>query len=163
MPCACFNTRNTISTCQSELQCEGFIYMCKSGGKNGGKRKDKWRTRNESQRRYEERTVRVGVGSGMVARVTVRVVTPYVNPPIWSILQSKRIGFLWRWISSAGRLSLCLYLSSPQSNHCTFAHAFFPSSSFLCFHVWLVTWLDFSSFLLSSLGFLLLCLPSVLL
>lgn len=42
----------------------------------------------------------------MVARVTVRVLTPYVNPAIWSILQSKRIGFLWRWISSAGKLSL---------------------------------------------------------
>lgn len=42
--------------------------------------------------------------SGVVARVTVRVVTPHVNPAICSILQSKRIRFLWRWISSAGEL-----------------------------------------------------------
>lgn len=59
----------------------------------------------------KRRRVRVGIGSGMVARVTVRVVTPYVNPSIWSILQSKRIGFLWRWFSSAGKLSLSLLLS----------------------------------------------------
>lgn len=49
-----------------------------------------------------------GEARGTVARVTVRVVTPYVNLAIWSILRSKRIGFLWRWISSAGKLSLHL-------------------------------------------------------
>ncbi len=82
-------------------------------------------TRYESQRRCEEWSVRVGMGREMVARVTVRVVTSYVNLPIWSILQSKRIGFLWRWISSAGKLSLCLYLSPPSSTYCTSHSGFF--------------------------------------
>lgn len=74
------------------------------GGKN---------SEGHGQQRYEEESVRVGMGSEMVARVTVRVATPYVNPPIWSILQSKRIGFLWRWISSAGKLSLPSSLHPP--------------------------------------------------
>lgn len=108
----------------------------------------KGKTRYESQRRYEERSMRFAVGIGMVARVTVKVVTPYVNPSIWSILQSKRIGFLWRWIASAGKL----FLSASSSLHlfdCTSCSALF---SFLCFQP------------LSSLPFLLLlCQPRILL
>lgn len=72
------------------------------------RRWEQWRTRYKSQRRYEETSTKAEMGSGMVARVTVRVLTPYVNLAIWSILQSKRIGFLWRWISSAGKLSLSI-------------------------------------------------------
>ena len=35
----------------------------------------------------------------------------YVNPSIWSILQCKRIGFLWRWISFAGTLSFAVSIT----------------------------------------------------
>lgn len=61
------------------------------------------------------------MGARMVARVTVRVVTSDINPSIWSILQNKRIGFLWKWISFAG--TLCLYLS-PLSSMCCNDHTF---------------------------------------
>lgn len=48
------------------------------------------------------------VETSIVATVTVWVATPYVNLSIWSILQRKRIRFLWRLISFAGTLSLSL-------------------------------------------------------
>lgn len=66
----------------------------------------------------------------MVARVTVRVVTSDVNPSIWSILQNKRIGFLWKWISFAG--TLCLYLS-PLPSMCCMITLFLHVSS--CFFI----------------------------
>lgn len=72
----------------------------------------------------------VWMGSGVVSRVTVGVATPYVNPTIRSILQSKRIGFLWRWIPSA----LCLHLS--LSLHLTRPIvADRPPRPFLSFHL----------------------------
>lgn len=75
------------------------------------------------------------MGARVVARVTVRVVTSDVNPSIWSILQNKRIGFLWKWISFAG--TLCLYLSPLPSMCCMITLFLHVSSCFLSgvFHI----------------------------
>lgn len=82
-----------IHTIQPAYGSELQVYI------NAGEVRTVKRRRYERQRRYEQDTVRLE--TWMVARVTVRVATLYVNPSIWSILQSKRIGFLWRWISFA--------------------------------------------------------------
>lgn len=91
--------------------CVCVSYKC---GKTGEVLEETWAAKkSEGQDMRAEGGIKRRVGCRMVARVTVRVATPYVNPPIWSILQSKRIGFLWRWISSAGKLFLPLSLSPP--------------------------------------------------
>ena len=90
--------------------CVCVTYKC---GKTGEVLEETWAAKkSEGQDTRAEGGIKRRVGCRMVARVTVRVATPYVNPPIWSILQSKRIGFLWRWISSAGKLFLSLSLLS---------------------------------------------------
>lgn len=112
-PVPSFIICNTISTRQREMPCVCVCvsYKC---GKTGEVLEETWAAKkSEGQDMRAEGGIKRRVGCRMVARVTVRVATPYVNPPIWSILQSKRIGFLWRWISSAGKLFLPLSLSAP--------------------------------------------------
>lgn len=96
--------------------------------------------------------------SGTVARVTLRVATPYVNPSIWSILQSKRIGFSWRWISSTEKLSLSLcpsvstflhlHLPPPAVQYVLLRLFFFAIFLFVsqCFFIFLDTWSFFPPF-----------------
>lgn len=127
-PVPSFIIRNTISTRQREMPCVCVCvsYKC---GKTGELLEETWAAKkSEGQDMRAEGGIKRRVGCRMVARVTVRVATPYVNPPIWSILQSKRIGFLWRWISSAGKLFLPLSLSLTSSTCSTSRSDFFSSS-----------------------------------
>lgn len=138
-PVPSFIIRNTISTRQREMPCVCVCvsYKC---GKTGEVLEETWAAKkSEGQDMRAEGGIKRRVGCRMVARVTVRVATPYVNPPIWSILQSKRIGFLWRWISSAGKLFLPLSLS--HLLYLLYLSLWLFFLFLLWFHVWFLSWL----------------------
>lgn len=117
--------------------CVCVSYKC---GKTGELLEETWAAKkSEGQDMRAEGGIKRRVGCRMVARVTVRVATPYVNPPIWSILQSKRIGFLWRWISSAGKLFLPLSLS--HLLYLLYLSLWLFFLVLLWFHVWFLSWL----------------------